>query len=59
MDKQIKEILINKVQSALNNSSENERISIKDFSKIAYKKEGDFILFHHPTYKNVNIQINL
>jgi hypothetical protein len=53
MDKQLKETLINKIQNSLEKSSDNEKVSIKDFSKISSKKSGNLIIFFHPAYNNV------
>jgi hypothetical protein len=53
MDKQIKETLIHKIQNTLEKSSDNERISIKDFSSISSKKAGNLMIFYHPAYNNV------
>ena len=55
MDKQLKENLINKIQNSLEKSYDNEKVSIKDFSKILLKNSGNLFIFYHPAYNNVKI----
>jgi len=55
MDKQLKENLINKIQNSLEKSYNNEKVSIKDFSKILFKKSGNLYIFYHSAYNNVKI----
>ncbi len=56
---QIKGTIISKVRKAIENYSDNERISVKDFSSIKYIKSGKFAIFYHESFKNVNIKFKL
>ena len=53
----MKENLINKVHTAIEKSEGNDRVTIKNFSSISSKKAGNFVIFHHPAYNNVNSEV--
>jgi hypothetical protein len=55
MEKELKDIITAKVSNLVKNTTNNERIIVKDYNDIIHKNVGNFFVFYHPCYKNVNI----
>ena len=54
MEKDLKEIITSKTNNLLEKNSEDSLMAVKTFNDIIKKQTEKFILFYHPSFKNVN-----
>jgi hypothetical protein len=55
MEKDLKEIITSKTNSLIDKASEDTLMAIKTFNDIFKKHTENFLLFYHPSFKNVKL----